>query len=416
MKTNLKSMLLCCTFILGIVSNAYAKDSSASLDVVGSTKEYVELERDVMKTLYRKEAYQGTCYNRETYTERVCGNETRYKQECSTIPGRNHCYTDYERQCRTVYEQECSTVFERECRTIPGEVRCHIAANGERKCEKIPMREQCENVPRNQCRQVQRQQCENVPRQRCEWIPPTQSCQNVPYQEYVCNNVERYRDIPYSCTQYRDVPYQVRDQLVIARVNFESSMLRDSDTRFKVNFEIGKDKELKITATNVVTNKPIILRVKKSQKNGVNGDVKTIEASYVVTEERAVSSSVLNNVKVSWVSLTRQRMTIALDKEIDFSKVSKIATRITKDNVTYMDTSLQAQDFNVSKRNGMTYAVVNLLEHGGRELDGVINKKFKVVLELSENIQIQNQESVLFENVTSQAIGKVKMETVVKRD
>lgn len=411
----LKLLLLFCCLSVGVFSNAHAKSDRATLDVNSSTREYVELEKEVMKTLYRKEPYQTTCYRRETYSERECGNVTKYRRECSTIPGRNQCYTDYERQCRTTYQRECTTQYERQCRTEPGRVDCRRAPNGEQVCQKIPPRELCESVPRQYCRDVPRQECTNVPRERCEWIPPQQQCQDIPYQEYECKNVEKYRDIPYACTEYRDVPYEVRDQLVIGKINFDSVLLPTSDLSYRANLSISNSKAINVAISNVNTAKSVILRARKSERSGVNGDVKTIEANYTVIEERPTQNSVLNGVKVSWVGLERNKITIAIGKEIDFSKLT-VEIQITKDGSVYLDRELPASAFAVSKRNGMTYIGAGITNNGGSELGGVLNKTYKVNVVLRQRYQIENPESVIFENVSKNLTQEVKFATSVKRD
>lgn len=457
-------MSLCCCLFLAFSSlNVYAADDHASLDVVDSTQEYVELQKEVMKTLYRQESYQDTCIKREPYVENVCGDETKYKRECTPVPGRQHCYTyndrqcstsyetecrttydrqcstRYERECETSYERECSTSYERECRTEPGRVECSRAPNGEQVCQKIPPTQSCENVPKQQCRNVPRQECRDVPRQdcreiprqecsqvpkencydvpknKCEWIPATEECRDIPYKEKVCKDVTKYKEIPYKCTKQRDVPYQVRDQLVIGKINFEASRSQDSDLTYKANFSINNQKNLDIGVTNVSTSKPIILRATKSQKESVNGDVKTIEAKYVVKEEKPTLNSALNGLKISWVSLTREKITIALNKEIDVSN-SSMNIEILKGSKTYLNTSLSGSQFSVSKRGGMTYLTTSVIEHGGSELDGILNKKFHVNLVLKNTYQIQNPESVIYQNVSQNLKSEIKFSTVVKRD
>lgn len=415
LNARLKLLLLFCCLSLGVFSNAHARSDRATLDVNSSTREYVELEKEVMKTLYRQEPYQSTCYKRETYTERECGNVTKYRRECSTIPGRNHCYTEYQRECSTRYEQECRTEYDRQCRTEPGRVDCRRGPNGDQICQKIPPREVCNSVPRQVCRQVPRQYCQDVPRQRCEWIPPQQQCQDIPYQEYVCNDVQKYRDIPYSCTQYRDVPYEVRDQLVIGKINFDSVLLPTSDLRYSANLSITNSKAIDVSVSNVRASAPVILRARKSERSGVNGDVKTIESSYTVIEERPTQNSVLNGVKVSWVGLERDKITIAIAKEIDFSKLS-VEIQITKDGATYLNRELPASAFAVSKRNGMTYIGAGITKNGGSELTGVVNKTYKVNVVLRQRYQVENPENVLFENASQSLNAEVKFSTVVKRD
>lgn len=447
-KARLKLMPLLCCLLLALTSlNVHANSDKASLDIVDSTEEYVEVQKEVMKTLYRQESYQDTCYKREEYVEKVCGNETKYRRECSPVPGRQHCYnyndrqcstnyetqcrTTYDRQCSTNYQRECSTSYERQCRTVPGEVQCTTAPNGDKVCQKIPPRELCESVPREQCRDVPRQECRDVPKQecsqvpreqcydvpknKCEWIPATEECRDIPYQENVCRNVTKYKDIPYKCTKQRQIPYEVLDQLVIGKVNFKASKSANSDLAYRANFSINKNKELEIAVTNAKATKATILRATKTQKVSVNGDVKTIEAQYSVKEEQPALNSLLNGVKVSWVSLTRQKITIAINKEIDASKLY-IDLEILKGQKTYFDKTLRGQDFSISKRGGLTYLSLNLIENGGDELDGVLNKKFNVNLRLVHNYEISNPENVIFQNVSGKLQSEVKFATIVKRE
>jgi len=96
------------------------------------------------------------------YTERVCRNETRYRQVCHQEPGRQVCRTEPGRQI---------------CRQTPPRRVCH-QRQGRQICRTIPGRRVCHTRPG---------------RRVCRTVPGRRVCRQVPYNERICRNETRYR-------------------------------------------------------------------------------------------------------------------------------------------------------------------------------------------------------------------------------
>src|SRR5690606_31788452 len=88
--------------LLAFLSTGALADATKVIDFDGQNSDSFELNLETEIIRYREEQYQSTCERQIPYTERVCGHETRYRQECRTEPG-------YQ-QCRTVNDQVCRNV------------------------------------------------------------------------------------------------------------------------------------------------------------------------------------------------------------------------------------------------------------------------------------------------------------------
>lgn len=97
------------------------------------------------------------------YTERICRNETRYRQECRQEPGRQVCRQEPGRQV---------------CRNTPPRRVCRTRPDGRQICNTQPGRRICRTEPG---------------RRVCRTEPGRRVCRQVPYTERVCRNETRYR-------------------------------------------------------------------------------------------------------------------------------------------------------------------------------------------------------------------------------
>ena len=239
----------------------------------GQPQEALTLERVLVETRTRTEMQDSTCTRQIPYQERECGNETRYRQECSWIPARQECGRRDERRCRDVtrYRQECSRGPSRErCQDFPGGEVCHNGPSreicedrsgpeecrdtpngrvcrrlpptrncrtvpGERICRPAPPQRRCETIPGEQiCRQVpyQDQECSTTSVPYCYEVPGRQECRDIPYQEYVCRDVTRYRSETYACQRPVQIPYQVN---IPVKANLDVSFV-ENDLGVEVPF------------------------------------------------------------------------------------------------------------------------------------------------------------------------------------
>jgi hypothetical protein len=137
----------------------------------------LDLLTELTRTEYR--------YVQVPYQERVCRNETRYRQQCHTEPGRQVCRTSQSRQV---------------CRTVPGRRVCRTRPDGRQICRNRPGRRVCHTEPG---------------RRTCRTEPGRRVCRQVPYNERVCRYETRYR-------QERRA-YTVVDTRTNARLTFNFS-------------------------------------------------------------------------------------------------------------------------------------------------------------------------------------------------
>lgn len=182
-----------------------------------------------------------TCTRDVPYESYECQEVPRTRQECSTVPDREDCWNENERQCRTVTRtrNECQRgPSQRVCRDLPprqvcterpSQRVCRTVTRTREECSTGPSRQVCtNNPPRRVCRQnpsreecrmetrtreecstgAGRQVCTNRPTrevcterngrrtcsqvgggQDCRTLPGERSCRQVPHQERVCRTV-----------------------------------------------------------------------------------------------------------------------------------------------------------------------------------------------------------------------------------
>lgn len=397
-----------------------ASESQKIIRYENQRDEIFDLENFLKETRYKTETVDSTCYRQEPYTEYVCRDVTRYREECSTIPAHNECRTEYESVCHTEnrYENECNwergepscrvvVNYRRECshegggrqcRTIPGDVECHRLPNGENRCVKIPPREECSDSPgrevcrqvpyeerectegpsRQVCRQVSRpeQVCQNVPRQRCETVPAQRVCQQVPYSETVCGNETLYRQIPYACKEQVQVPYEVTlktHQANVKMVFDQKAAQTPAEFRVSLNTKGALDLKAKALA------KDLVGFMKKQIKNTESADINLIDALFNIS--LFDKKDLFNVTTISDVVLRKNSLEFVVDGKFDIKR-SSLATKIVKKDETKFEKTLRGIDLKTEFDGTHTRVFVDLEKFGAPDLGGIFNKKHTVSLVL----------------------------------
>jgi len=179
MKIILSTYLLLCLCLPGVLS---ASESRHQFLYDGGGQQEFTLENTLTETRYRERQVPDTCYRDIPYTERVCQMETRYRNQCQTVPGHEECHMQNETQCRDVvrYREECLPgPSRRVCTANPPRRECQPGPI-QRVCERTPDREECHNGPAHQ-------ECHTDPaRQECTTSPSHQVCSNTPARR-VCS-------------------------------------------------------------------------------------------------------------------------------------------------------------------------------------------------------------------------------------
>lgn len=265
--------------------SSFSQSETSEFIYRGQETETLTLERILVETRTRTEMQDSTCNRQVPYEQRECGNETRYREECTWIPSREDCGRRDERRCRPVTRtrQECTTGPSRQvCRDYPGGQVCtngpsrEICENregrqvchdtprgrvcrreagnrvcrtvpGERTCRPAPPQRRCETIPGERvCRNVsyQDQECTTHSVPYCNTIPGRQDCRNIPYQEHVCRNVTRYRSESYACQVPVEIPYDVQVP-VAAELNVSFANEFSVEVPFTALLTTGKTLDLK---------------------------------------------------------------------------------------------------------------------------------------------------------------------------
>ena len=111
-------------------------------------------------------------------------------------------------------------------------------------------------------------------------MPPRQACEQIPYEERVCQDETRYRNEPYACTRTIQVPYTavVKRYEAKVAVQFESARDQNAKARFKV--DLSDRGELDLAAQSL---SPDHLWVATRQlARSTQGEVDSIEALFHV--------------------------------------------------------------------------------------------------------------------------------------
>ncbi len=270
--------------LLLLLSFTASAESTKEILYEGQQFESLELDNKKMETRYRQEEVDDTCTREIPYTENVCGNETRYRTQCRSVPGYNDCRNVNDRVCRNVtrYREECSNSGGgRSCRTVPGRRQCRTLPNGTERCRNLPSREVCRDKPPvRRCRNVPYNDrvCHNTTRRQCDWVPSRQVCEDIPYQEYVCRDVTRYRTESYACTRTIQIPYEVVAKLFESKIDVQ---FRDTNESSKANLIFDLDTEGKVSLkAEDLSELPALILAKKKVEATDSGDTLNINALY----------------------------------------------------------------------------------------------------------------------------------------
>ncbi|MFA6236873.1 MAG: hypothetical protein WC635_06050 [Bacteriovorax sp.] len=410
-------------FSLLIIMNLGFAETEKNISYENQREESFDLENFLKETRYKQEQVESTCYRQVPYTENVCRNETRYRQECRTIPGHQECSTVYDRVCHTEtrYERECRTYpgeqmcrvvvryrqecerrgGGRQCRQIPPDIRCHRAPNGEQRCEKIPGREECTNTPgeqvcrqvpyeerechtgpsRQECRDVPRQHqvCENRPRQQCDWIPDQRVCENIPYYERVCKDEILYRQEAYACMKTIDVPYEVTLKTHKANVLLEFINSAALVTpAFNVSLSTGGVMSLK--AKDQGASKTAAF-VKKDVKNAEQENTNTISAKYKIALFDRSELFKFVDSGLSNLELKKDSLSFYVLGKFEVKRAT-LAIRIAKKDEVKFEKTLNGTQI-LAEFDGIgTKVTVDIEKYGAPKLGGVFTKKHNVTLKL----------------------------------
>lgn len=277
----MKHMLcfLALTILFSANTNA---QSSATIDYDLQSTDQILLEEVKEITLYRTEYVDGTCTRQEPYEDTVCNYETRYRNECSWVPGRNVCRNENDYQCRDVRRtrRECKPgPVRRECKRERARRVCRTR-NGQERCTNVPGREVCRNVSGPQvCRDVPYtdRDCRNVSRRVCDWVPGGNECRNVPYQEHVCRDITRYRDVNYACKKPIEVPYQA-EKLFSHAINFNYTD-KEQIGKAQIKLALDQNGQVKIKFNNLNSEQTYIQLLKRDKHviTSSNSELKTEE-------------------------------------------------------------------------------------------------------------------------------------------
>ena len=213
------------TFFLLVPTLTHAQVDS-QFHFNGQNSEVLKAEKQVIVITPEQVQVPSTCYRQvPTGQIQVCRDETRYREECSWIPSREDCRTEYDRVCTPVSRsrevcsgggshQECSTIpsttvcnerpTNEVCTTLPdGTPHCTTVGGGQH-CQEVGGGQHCTTVydsPNCHTEYYSDEECTSVPQNRCETIPGRNDCQSIPYSENVCGMEMQYRTESYACTE-----------------------------------------------------------------------------------------------------------------------------------------------------------------------------------------------------------------------
>jgi hypothetical protein len=372
-----------------VMSTAWANNSQEII-FNGQDGDELNLTTTKSETRYNYEERDSTCTREVPYEEEVCGNETRYREECRWKEGRNSCRTEYERTCRTVtrYRQECSqTPGRRVCRRQPPRQQCRTTPRGETRCRNIPGREICENKPgRRTCRQVpyQDRECTRTPRQVCQWEPGRNICEQVPYEEWVCRMVTRYREEEYACRITVPVPYEFTKN-IIGQYSLEYNDQNTSASKASFLFTLNPEGNLTIIGEDLSEDTSLIF-IKKVLNRNDSDDVLNIEGKVKVrfSNKRKFMAPITEGIHS--VSLRTSKISFTLGK-VPKTKHLKIKLRIVRDGMfsgpkTLLNKELSDDQFSLINKENKSLITIDFSQFNL----SLKTKKYKISLEASLNL------------------------------
>lgn len=345
MRTNILALTVMALFL------AFMSTKASEVEPVKDSHDFVYEGVDVglinllsitKETRYKTKMRDATCYNEVPYTEEVCGNETRYRQECRDEPSYEDCRDVNDTVCRneTRWEQECRRGPSRNvcrhepgrrvCRDLPPKRVCQNQGgrqvcrmkNGGQQCKTAPGRSVCRDVPgENICRDVPRNHrvCRNTTRRECTTIPSQNVCEDVPYQEYVCKDVTKIKHVPYACKKPVQIPYTVKVKNNAA-INFDFQVL-DEDVRSKFKIKLDGTK--------------LSLKTKNESKNAFY--------SYAIEEKKINTGDLVNNIEASYEVYFVKKSTLLkpIKEKISLIRLSKRYVRISIGGIDKKSTTVR---------------------------------------------------------------------------
>lgn len=382
--------------LLAGLASANEKVSERTFSYDGQNSENILLELVRTETRYRDRTVDTTCERQVQVGEREqCGNETRYRQECRTVPGYNNCYDVPEQDCDIVtrYRQECRhEPGQRTCRTEPGRQVCRqgparqvcttrrsgarVCATqpGEQICHTEPGRQVCDNGPGRQvCRQVPYTDrvCRTVTRRQCDWVPARQDCQQIPYNEWVCRQVPVYETQTYACQQTVKEPYEAIAEKVNANVDFEFSGATKG-AKASIKAKVISGGRLVITAKDSSDTPKLLIATRKLEvsndgvETSINGTVKV-----KVKNTGALLAPV--KATASDFYLGQKTMSFKLGK-IEDASAFKLSVRISRDGETELNKELKSGQFSIKDAGNKSQISINLSQFGLELSRGVFKK------------------------------------------
>lgn len=367
----------------------------SSFDYDGQNAENVVLELIRKETRYRDRVVDTTCQRQVQVGQREeCGNETRYRQECHTIPGRNHCYDTWDQDCRNVtrYRNECHTEPGRQvCRQGPPRQVCTTRRSGAQVCTTQPGEQICHTEPGRQvCRQVPYtdRECRQVRRNQCDWIPARQECQNVPYNEWVCRQVPVYETQTYACQQTVKEPYEVVAEKVSADIDYEFSGAT-SNAKAKFNTEIVSGGRVILTAKDQSAQDKLIVATRNLEKETVGNEVRvtgTVKIRF--QNEDALLAPVQSNF--SGFSLNQKSLSFTMGKVVDPSKLT-LSVVIKYDGETKLSKKLSRSQYSLVNAGSKSKVSLNFNKHFGVELSRGIFKEHIHHVTISAEVDLPSE-------------------------
>lgn len=392
----MKNLLWSSILVLLFTSSSFASEST-TIDFYGQESDLLTLDTINTVTRYRDRVVDSTCTRQIPYQTQECGNETRYREECSWQPGRNVCRTEYQQVCRNVRRTR------RECTNQPGQRRCRmtqprqICRNGQ--CRTEPARRICEDGPSRQvCRNVNYNDrvCNREPRQVCNLEPGRNVCRNVSYQEYVCRNVTRYRSETYACRRTIQDPYEV-NRKVSADVNIEyKGATRKADTSLIFNLlETGS------LSIDIADNSPVDKLISVEKNLSINEEPDQTKTTGLITFKFFNKDKVLAPIKsgISSAGLSSSSAYFSIGK-VSHPKKLNIHLKIVRDGLfsspkTLLNKTLSSDHFSISENGNKSKVTVDLSQFGVSLDDKKYEVTVKVMLDYgSEFLNLDSNQSL----------------------
>lgn len=403
----------------------FASEPAHDFTYTGQQIDTVLLSNVLQETRYRTETYETTCHRQVPYQDTECGNETRYRQECTTIPGHEDCHNVTDRECNNVTRyrnechrepgrevchhepgrevctnrpdrEECSIVNGRRiCRRVPGGRECHTVGGG-RQCHTEPGREVCRSVPYTD------QECRNITRRECNWVPARQDCRQIAYQEYVCHTVTRYRTESYACTQTREIPYTVTLKTYQAEVDFNFVPVdQNLQTQFKISLDTAG--KLNLLAQDASTPSVFVQIIKHISQTEVNNLV-TIKALYDVRFINTNEYTGIFEGNFELHSFDQDEMTFRIG-EMNHPDKTIITLTFKQDEHTWIDRILEEEDFQATPSENSTLLKIDLANLNIPKFWGTFTFNLKVQVELPEGIEATDDQVLTKEQAFTKVIA-----------